>query len=131
MPDLHDFLGLSAAEVAERLGTAATDRVVGVDRWLVYDLPAGRLRVRLHAESAVVASWTLTFNDGFTSLRDATEPLGLWPLAGPDQSAPDIERPLLRRALPGSHGRTNSLTVTVRDQRFISVSCFDEQPDWM
>lgn len=115
-------------------------RLAESGEWRIYDLAAGSLRVRLEDSdhdadaSARVASWTLTLSEPAQTLREATEPLDLWPDSAPDERAADVTVPLIRRALPPeSAGRefTHSLTATVRYGVITQVSVFDEGPDWV
>ena len=138
---MHGLLGRTALDVADRFGKPATDRRVGMDRWLIYERPGLRLRVRCSSErsgddgqprarsSERVASWTVSFHAGRDTFRDAAEALGLWPVCAPD------ERPgsdgLLRRVLPDPvSGEEHSLTATVRNGSIVQISAFDEAPDW-
>lgn len=71
----------------------------------------------------------MTYAAGVATLRDATEPLGLWPECAPDEPAGD-ER-LLRRPLRAARGAERlSMTATVRDGLFVQVTAFDEPPEW-
>ena len=88
---------------------------------------AGRGGEGSHRE---VASWTLRWHDGKGTLREAVEPLGLWPEAAPDATPSDLDLPLARRGIPLRGGGEGSLTVGVRGGRFARVACFDEAPDW-
>lgn len=79
-----------------------------------------------------VASWTVDFPHGHETLRGATEAIGLWPAAAPDVVASDLDIPLARRPLRTSDGEARqSLTATIRGERFTRVSVFDEAPDWL
>ena len=81
-------------------------------------------------ERAEVASWTLSFDAGPPSLREAAEPLGLWPQAAPDIAAELSEgSPILRTV--AAEGRMHSLTVSVEDGRIHKVTLFDEPPEWL
>jgi hypothetical protein len=128
-----DLLGMDDGQLEERLGPPDTRQPVDGDLWLVFETTAGRLRVRCHAqEEPRVASWTLALAEPTDTLREAVEPLGLWPAASPDIEATGVVEPLARRALtaPGGEGLV-SLTATVRGHRFTHVSVFDEAPDWL
>ncbi|MEN8144125.1 MAG: hypothetical protein ABFS14_04165 [Gemmatimonadota bacterium] len=105
--------------------------MIGLDRWLVYETAAGRLRLRLHAASGAVASWTLELSVGAVSLRQAAAAVGLWPAAAPDEVAESVTAPLIRRPLLTSSGETFSLTASVRGGLFTSLGVFDEEPDWL
>lgn len=139
---LHGLLGRSSLYVTDRFGTPATDRRVGADRWLVYERPDLRLRVRCSSaesgdtgeprapSSERVASWTVSFHTGLDTLREAAEALGLWPVCSPDER-PGSDR-LLRRVLPDPvTGEEHSLTATVRDGSIVQLSAFDEPPEWL
>ncbi len=125
-------IGLPADAVISALGEPVARRLTGEDLWLVFEAPGRRLRVRCDAarEGAEVASWTLSFDAGPPSLREAAEPLGLWPQASPDVHAELSEGSPIHRAVAGE-GRTHSLTVSVEDGRIHKVTLFDEPPEWL
>ena len=135
---LAALTGASVDELHERFGEARTVRNVSGAEWRIYELAAGSLRLRVipaadPAARGRVASWTLTLAEPADTLRLATEPLGLWPAAGPDVVAADVAQPLVRRALEvsGAVGRAeHTLTATVRYGRITQISAFDEAPDW-
>lgn len=133
---LSDLIGMNEARLESRLGAPDARHTAGADLWLVFETPAGRLRVRCHPVGGGpprVASWTLGLAVPAATLREATEPLGLWPSAGPDVGAAAVAEPLVRRALAAAHeaAEVHSLTATIRDGRFTHVSVFDEPPDWL
>jgi hypothetical protein len=127
------LVGLSEPEVVRRLGSPAARRNVGADSWLVYGSEGMGLRIRLAGTAPPrVASWTASFESGFTLLSEATGSVGLWPAAAPDEDASRVSSPLVRRALPCPKlGRVHSLTATVRGGLFTGLSVFDEAPDWL
>lgn len=129
-PDLSELLGLDPAALAARLGTPDAERGVAGDRWLLFRLEAGRLRVRCEGEPPSAASWTLTFEAPRRSLRTACEPHGLWPAAAPDAVAGESVVPLLRRPLPAASGAIHTLTASVREDGIAALTLFDEPPDW-
>ncbi|MGD8496290.1 MAG: hypothetical protein PVF05_08865 [Gemmatimonadales bacterium] len=131
-----DFIGMDEAQLEARLGPPDARRATGGDLWLVFETPAGRLRVRCRPAGGApprVASWTLGLAVPAATLREALEPLGLWPAAGPDAAAAAVAEPLVRRALPAAEAaaEAHSLTATIRGGRFTHVSVFDEPPDWL
>ncbi len=127
-------IGLPADAVVSALGEPVARRLTGEDLWLVFEAPGRRLRVRCDAarEGADVASWTLSFDPGPPSLREAAEPLGLWPQAAPDIAAElSGGSPILRAVAGAAEGRVHSLTVSVEDGRIHKVTLFDEPPEWL
>lgn len=133
MESYDGLVGLSEPLVVRRLGSPAARRDVGADAWLVYESEGVSLRIRLAGKALPrVASWTASFESGFTLLSDAAGSVGLWPAAAPDEVASRVSSPLVRRALPcPESGRIHSLTATVRGGLFTGVSVFDEAPDWL
>ena len=136
MDDCAGLIGLREAELTSRLGEPATRRTVGVDAWLIFDSAELQLRIRCapngDGRTLRVASWTASFERGFETRGDAARSVGLWPMAGPDESADCAEMPLIRRPLPcPAKGTVYSLTATVRHGLFTRVSVFDEEPDWL
>ncbi|HKK08706.1 MAG TPA: hypothetical protein VKA44_07460 [Gemmatimonadota bacterium] len=73
----------------------------------------------------------MSLDPGVRTLREAAEPVGLWPDCSPDASAVEAEAPLLRRPLPDPGGEDASLTATVRAGRIVALTAFDEPPDWL
>lgn len=138
-----DLIGASEAEVRERFGEPVARRSAAGELWLVFDTPPGRLRMRCRDDGTSlprVASWTVTFGTPHDSLAGAARAVGLWPAAGPDVAAADVDRPLVRRPLrvttrdDGGGGYADgvlSLTATIREGRFDRLSVFDEPPDWL
>jgi hypothetical protein len=127
-------IGLPADTVVSALGEPVARSLTGEDLWLVFEAPGRRLRMRCDAarEGAEVASWTLSFDAGPASLREATEPLGLWPQAAPDIPARLSEgSPILRAVAGAAEGCMHSLTVSVEDGRIHKVTLFDEPPEWL
>ena len=127
------LIGMTHAEIVDCLGQPATSRKLGDDTWLVFRSAAFDVRVRCGGPApARVASWTVTFRSGHTSLREAAVSVGLWPAAVPDQLAETCERPLLRRPLPAPGSDVlHTLTAPVRNGRITQLSAFDEPPDWL
>lgn len=127
-----DLIGITDEELVRRFGEPSARRSIPGEEWLVFDAPDLTLRVRCAGPGPTrVASWTATFAAGHPTLRRATEILGLWPSAGPDQEAAACEHPLIRRPLPSSDGAVHSLTATVRADRITAISVFDEAPEWI
>jgi hypothetical protein len=134
-----ELTGAAPGEVTAWLGAPAAARDIGGDAWQVYELEQGSLRLRWTpagggVAEARIASWTLTLAEPASSLREATEPLGLWPAAAPDATAGEVRTPLVRRSLPAGRpgsGPLQTLTATVRYGAFTQVSVFDEAPDWL
>lgn len=138
-PRLAGLLGRSEEEVVARLGPAASEVSAPGGGWRTWEGEGWRLRVRLGGPEADeetdpapggVASWSLRWERGAPGLREAVEPLGLWPAAAPDERAAEAERPMVRRALASSGGPDRTLTAVVREGLFVRVTAFDEPPDW-
>lgn len=127
-------LGMRAREIESALGDAEVSRAAGRDLWLVFHAPGMRLRVRLEGsspETALVASWSLTFDSGLRTLRAATEPFGLWPQCAPDETADAHATGLISRAVAGGSAQARATcTATVRGERIRKLDLFDEEPDW-
>lgn len=135
--NLAGLIGVDAAGLEDRLGPPDARREIGDDRWWVYRREAGTLRVRCVAvepSGLRVASWTVTWDDPRPTLREAVEPLGLWPACAPDADVEDVEAEggrMVRRALSDpSSPRTHSLTAGVTVGGFDRVAAFDEPPEW-
>jgi hypothetical protein len=135
--ELAGLIGADGDELESRLGAPDARRTVGDDRWLIYRREAATLRVRCVAGGRPgprVASWTVTWQEPRPTLREAVEPLGLWPACAPDVEAGDVETEggrMVRRVLsdpsgPGAH----SLTAGVAGGGFDRVAAFDEAPEW-
>lgn len=112
-----------------------TDRRRGGERWLVFELTDLSLRVRCTGASdgdgGRVASWTASFREPPSTLREAAERLGLWPELAPDAGAAGAGG-MLRRPLPSSEGEApHSVTAAVRGGAIRQVTAFDEPPDWL
>ncbi len=136
MGDCAGLIGLHEAELTSRLGPPVTRRIVGTDAWLIFDSRELQLRIRCTPNgddrTLRVASWTASFEVGFETLSAAARSVGLWPVAAPDVPADTVTAPLVRRPLPcPATGAVYSLTATVRGGRFIRLSVFDEEPDWL
>jgi hypothetical protein len=67
---------------------------------------------------------------GCSTLREAAEPLGLWPACAPDERVPVGSGLLCRPLADAATGATHSLTATVRDGRIVQIAVFDEPPEW-
>lgn len=133
--DLSGLLGLPEAALGERLGEPAARREVGAECWLVFERPGLRLRVRCAAggpgSDRTVRSWSVTFDRARSTLREAAEPLGLWPACAPDRRAEELEAPLARRGLGGGEaGPERSLTAVTGAGGFRKLAAFDEAPEW-
>lgn len=133
MSACEGLLGLPEEEVVKRLGVPTARRKAGPDTWLMFRSAELGLRLRLSgSDPARVASWTASFETGFSTLAEAARAVGVWPAAAPDEEAAAAAVPLVRRVLPCPRtGETGSLTATVRHGRFTAVSAFDEAPDWL
>lgn len=125
-------IGAPAHALVSALGEPVARRLSGDDLWLVFEGPGCRLRVRCDAapEGADVASWTLSFDAGPPTLREAAEPLGLWPQAAPDIAAGESEDAPILRAV-GVAGRVHSLTASIKNGRIHRITLFDEPPEWL
>lgn len=160
--ELAGLIGADGDELEGRLGDPDARRDVGDDRWLIYRTGEATLRVRCVAAGAGgrdagapsadggedtggggassgpsglrVASWTVTWEEPRPTLREAVEPLGLWPACAPDVEAGDVETEggrMVRRALSDSSGPGgHSLTAGVAGGGFDRVAAFDEAPEW-
>ena len=127
--DLNGLLEETAEAASERLGIAGVDRVLGEDRWMVFEGRGWSLRLRARPKRiggpARVRSWTVTFDPGFPSLEAACGALALPP------PPPTAGRGPTRLRLPDAcSGRTHSLTAVERGGLIRSVTAFDEPPDW-
>lgn len=110
----------------------ATDRRSRGERWLVFDLDGLSLRARCERteEGDRVASWTATFREPPSTLREAAERVGMWPELAPDAEAAG-SAPMIRRPLSAGDGETvHSVTAAVREGGIIQMTAFDEPPDW-
>lgn len=135
MTDLSDLVGLTETDLLDRLGEPEARRDVGSERWLVFGRPGLTVRIRCASSDTGadrrVRSWSAAFDEPKLTLREAVEPLGLWPACAPDTRAADLDAPLARRGLPsGSDGQEFSLTVVLGAGGFRRVAVFDEPPEW-
>ncbi|MFQ5745617.1 MAG: hypothetical protein ACE5HF_00185 [Gemmatimonadota bacterium] len=134
--DLLSLIGDASDGLSEALGPPVADRRVGLNRWLVYRGPGLTMRVRCRSGpdgSGIVAACTATFEPGAESLRAAASLLGLWPACAPDEPLDDAGREprMLRRAIARPGGGLLSLTASVRGERIVALTLFDEAPDWV
>lgn len=146
---LDGLVGLSEEALVGRLGEPGVRREVGSERWLVFERPGLKLRVRCARGDAggpaagpdgaeaprahggpTVRSWSVTYDEPKPTLRQAAAPLGLWPACAPDCRAADLDAPLARRALGGEAGPERSLTAVPGPGGFRRVAVFDEPPEW-
>ncbi len=74
----------------------------------------------------MVRSWTFGHADGFGTLLEALRALAL-----PTVPARDCAVETLRMPLPDESGRIHTLTALKRGGRIVSVSAFDEPPEWL
>ncbi len=116
------------------LGEPEARQVTGVEEWLVFRASGCTLRLRCVADDGEVlrvASWSVSYEAGPATLREAADPLGLWPACAPDEVAARSELPLIRRAVrvPGAPPR--SCTAAIRGGRIRRLALFDEEPDWL
>lgn len=132
-PELRELVGAPESSLRGRFGEPAALREVGEGGWWRWSAPGWELRVRCApgpGGEGRVASWSLLWSEGRPTLREAVEPLGLWPAASPDVTPEELDLPLARRGLSVGGGPERSLTVGSRGGRFVRVTCFDEEPDW-
>ena len=132
--DCSSLIGLTESELTAILGPPSSRTDVGDDAWLIFALPdvALRLRCSRAGDTLRCASWTAVFPAGFRSLSAAAAAVGLWPQVQPDENAGEVGVPLIRRRLDGpDRGLGQSFTASIRGGLIISVSAFDEPPDWM
>ncbi len=127
--DLGGLLGETEKTASERFGVVAVDRVLGEDRWMVFEGTGWSLRLRARpgraGEPARVRSWTVTFEQGFATLEAACEALAL------PAPPPTADPRTLRFPFPDVRSRRiHSLTATVRRGLVLSLTGFDEPPDW-
>ena len=116
------------------LGEPETRQVTGVEEWLVFRASGCTLRLRCVAsdgELPRVASWSVSYEKGPATLREAAEPLGLWPACAPDEVVARSELPLIRRAVGAPGATQRSCTAGVCDGRIRWLALFDEEPDWL
>lgn len=125
---LDGLVGLSEEALVGRLGEPGVRREVGGERWLVFERPGLKLRVR--CARGTVRSWSVTYDEPKPTLRQAVAPLGLWPACAPDRRAADLDAPLARRALDGGADPERSLTAVPGPGGFRRVAVFDEPPEW-
>lgn len=105
----------------------------------MYALPGAKLRIRIGpvpGRGTRVRSWTVNFERGQPTLEDACSALGI----RPDPPHPADARPaggpngresLLRRGYTDPRsGRIDSLTARTRGGAVVSVTAFDEPPEW-
>jgi hypothetical protein len=131
-------VGSRVEVVRSRLGVPAAERRVGKERWLVYESPDVTLRIRCEGASEAerdrdvehVASWMAALRLGYDTLREATEPFGLWPACAPDEAAPAGSSLLCRSLEDPATGAVHTLTATVREGRVVQITVFDEPPEW-
>lgn len=133
--DLSDVIGLAEDALVDRLGPPEARRDVGGERWLVFGRPGLKVRVRCAGagtdDARTVRSWSAAYDEPRPTLREAVEPLGLWPACAPDRRADDLDAPLARRGLPsGPEGPERSLTAVLGAGGFRRVAVFDEPPEW-
>lgn len=122
---------MPAAALEAALGRPVARRSSGDDLWLVFEAPGHRLRVRCDATRRdEVASWTLSFDAGPKTLREAVEPIGLWPQAAPDVSAAESEGTLILRAVADRDCHL-SLTASIQNGCIHQVTLFNEPPEWL
>jgi hypothetical protein len=120
--------------VLAELGEPAARQVTGVEEWLVFRASGCTLRLRCVAsdgEVPRVASWSVSYQEGPATLREAAEPLGLWPACAPDEVAVRSELPLIRRAIRAPGAPPRSCTAAIRGGRIRRLALFDEEPDWL
>ncbi|MDE2663182.1 MAG: hypothetical protein OXI39_09310 [Gemmatimonadota bacterium] len=127
-PCVRDLLRQSVDVAFERYGCVAADRRSGDDRWLRFEAPNWTLRLRARPDRiggpARIRSWTAAFAEGFATVPEALQALGL-PPPEPSAGTKDVRLPLRDGA-----GRVHSLTLSVRHGRIRAATGFDEPPDW-
>ena len=132
--DCAGLIGFTEDQLRDHLGSASSRREPGGDTWLVFRSSDLTLRVRCRdsGDGSRCASWTASFAEGFYSLAEAADAVGLWPASGPDEVAAEVTTPLIRRSLPcPERSLVYSLTATVRGGLFTQITVFDETPDWL
>lgn len=106
---------------------------------MVYALPGARLRIRIGpipGRGARVRSWTVTFERGHPSLEAACSALGIrpdpaHPADGRPARSPEGTAGFLRRGYTDRRsGRVDSLTARMKGGAVVSVTAFDEPPEW-
>ncbi|MGH7541356.1 MAG: hypothetical protein ACRELC_10180 [Gemmatimonadota bacterium] len=134
---LDGLIGRSPERLRARLGPETASHRIGCDRWLVYERPEGRLRIRVTDADAGfgtspggrIASWTATFHQPVDSAETALRCLGLDARA---LAAAEPGVPLLRAALPDPDaGTVHSLAALLRQGAIVRVAAFDEPPEWL
>lgn len=131
---LGQAIGVPSESVLSSIGSPTARQRTGPDLWLVFRSPGLLLRVRCDArrESVPVASWTVSFDAGPPTLREAAEPFGLWPACEPDVAADAPNASVIRRAVPGAApGRLYTFTAAASRGRICRMALFDEPPDWL
>lgn len=116
------------------LGEPEARQVTGVEEWLVFRASGCTLRLRCVADDGEVlrvASWSVSYEAGPATLREAADPLGLWPACAPDEVAARSELPLIRRAIRVPGAPPCSCTAAIRGGRIRRLALFDEEPDWL
>ncbi len=127
-------VGAPQATVLAELGEPEARQVTGVEEWLVFRASGCTLRLRCVASDGDVlrvASWSVSYEEGPATLREAAEPLGLWPACAPDEVAARSELPLIRRAVRAPGAPPRSCTAALCGGRIRRLALFDEEPDWL
>ena len=125
-------IGRPVESLMPALGEPVVRRRVGGDLWLVFVAPGRRLRVRCNVSggTAEVAAWTVSYDEGLPTLREAAEPLGLWPAVAPDVAAERFEGRAILRAVTGPDA-VHSLIAGIEHGRIRKITLFNEPPEWM
>ncbi len=127
-------VGAPQATLLAELGEPEVRQMTGVEEWLVFRASGCTLRLRCVAsdgEVLRVVSWSVSYQEGPATLREAAEPLGLWPACAPDEVAARSELPLIRRAVRLPGGPPRSCTAVILGGRIRRLALFDEEPDWL
>ncbi len=131
---LGQAVGARQATLLAELGEPEARQATGVEEWLVFRASGCTLRLRCVAsdgEVLCVASWSVSYEEGPATLREAAEPLGLWPACAPDEVAARSELPLIRRAVRTPGAAPRSFTAAIRGGCIRRLALFDEEPDWL
>lgn len=131
---LGQAVGAPQDTLLAELGEPEARQVTGGEEWLVFRASGCTLRLRCVASNGEllrVASWSVSYEEGPATLREAAEPLGLWPACAPDEVAARSELALIRRVVTAPDATPRSCTAAIRGGRIRRLALFDEEPDWL